>query len=45
MTALHAARDRADGYGCMVRDMAVFELSARKPRVELYSVIPKGDRR
>ena len=27
----------------MVRDEAVLELMARKPRAELFSVIPKGD--
>jgi hypothetical protein len=36
---------RADGYGNTVLDRAVFEMTARKPRAELYSVIPKGDER
>jgi hypothetical protein len=45
MTSLMAARPRDDGYGNQVRDHAVFELTARKPRVELFSVIPKGDGR
>ena len=45
MTALQSTRDRCDGYGNNVRDLAVFELSTRKPRAELFSVIPKGDRR
>lgn len=45
MTSIRSRIDRADGYGCMVRDQAIFEMTARKPRVELYSVIPKGDGR
>jgi urease gamma subunit len=43
MTALESATRREDGYGNMVRDRAVLELTQRKPRAELYSVIPKGD--
>ena len=43
MTALESARHRADGYGNLVRDRAILELTQRKPRAELYSVIPKGD--
>lgn len=42
-TALESATRREDGYGNMVRDRAVLELTQRKPRAELYSVIPKGD--
>ncbi|WOH52302.1 hypothetical protein [Bradyrhizobium sp. sBnM-33] len=34
---------RDDGYGNQVSDRAVFEMTARKPRAELYSVMPKGD--
>lgn len=34
---------RHDGYGNLVYDRAVFEMTARKPRAELFSVIPKGD--
>jgi hypothetical protein len=45
MTSLRSVRDRDDGYGNKVRDLAVFELSVWKPRIELFSVIPKGDRR
>lgn len=45
MTALRACRMRDDGYGKQVCDHAVFELTARKPHVELFSVIPKGDGR
>jgi hypothetical protein len=43
MTALESATRREDGYGNMVRDRVVLELTQRKPRAELYSVIPKGD--
>lgn len=43
MTALDSVARREDGYGNMVRDRAVLELTQRKPRAELYSVIPKGD--
>jgi len=35
---------RPDRYGNRVQDMAVFECTARHPRPELLSVIPKGDR-
>ena len=45
MTSLMASQPRDDGYGKQVRDHAVLELTARKPRVELFSVIPKGDGR
>lgn len=34
---------REDGYGNQVFDRAVFEMTARKPRAELFSVMPKGD--
>lgn len=43
MTALRSTVKRADGYGNMVTDEAVFELTQRKPKAELYSVVPKGD--
>jgi len=43
MSALKAAVPRADRYGNFVRDMAILELTQRKPRAELFSVIPKGD--
>jgi hypothetical protein len=43
MTATRSATPRADGYGNMVLDEAIYELTQRKPRAELYSVIPKGD--
>lgn len=34
---------RDDGYGNKVQDRAVFEMTAKRPRMELFSVIPKGD--
>ena len=44
MTATRSTVLRQDGYGNEVLDEAVFELSQRKPRAELFSVVPKGDR-
>lgn len=44
MTAMRSTATRSDGYGNEVLDEAVFELTQRKPKAELYSVIPKGDR-
>jgi hypothetical protein len=44
MTAVVSASERVDGYGNSVRDRAILELQARKPRAEVYSAIPKGDR-
>jgi len=43
MTAMTSQNPRRDHYGNTVRDMIVFECTARHPRPELYSVIPKGD--
>ena len=43
MTATRSATPRADGYGNDVLDEAVYELTQRKPRAELFSVVPKGD--
>lgn len=43
MTALESPLARADGYGNTVHDRAIFECTQRKPRAELFSVIPKGD--
>jgi hypothetical protein len=34
---------RADRYGNAVMDRGVFEMTAKKPRAELFSVMPKGD--
>lgn len=44
MTALENPTARADGYGNNVHDRAILELTQRKPRAELFSVIPKGDK-
>jgi hypothetical protein len=44
MTVMQNYTFRTDRYGNRsIRDMAVFECTARHPRPELYSVIPKGD--
>jgi hypothetical protein len=43
MTGMRNTIKRSDGYGNEVLDEVVFELTQRKPRAELYSVIPKGD--
>ena len=44
MTEIENPNPRADQYGNLVKDRAVFECSARHPRPELYGVIPKGDK-
>lgn len=44
MTAIENPLPRPDRYGNAVRDRAIFECSARHPRPELFSVVPKGDR-
>jgi hypothetical protein len=43
MTAMNNPQERSDGYGNQVNDRAIFECTQRKPRAELFSVIPKGD--
>jgi hypothetical protein len=43
MTAMENPNLRADRYGNSVRDRVVLECSARHPRPELFSVVPKGD--
>jgi len=43
MTLLQNQVGRADRYGNTVKDLAVFECTARHPRPELFSVMPKGD--
>ncbi|MCP8882807.1 hypothetical protein NIM87_04800 [Devosia sp. XJ19-1] len=43
MSSLQNPEGREDGYGNVVFDRAIFEMTARKPRAELFSVIPKGD--
>jgi hypothetical protein len=45
MTALRSTTVRSDRYGNQVTDEAVLELTQRRPKSELYSVIPKGDRK
>jgi hypothetical protein len=44
MTAIRSTVLREDGYGNQVLDEAVFELTQRKPKAELFSVVPKGDK-
>ena len=44
MTGIINENLRDDGYGNKVKDLAVFELYQRRPRAELYSVMPKGDK-
>jgi hypothetical protein len=43
MSCIQNPTSRADGYGNAVHDRAIFEMTAKKPRAELFSVIPKGD--
>ena len=43
MTCLKSTVRREDSYGNRVLDEAIFEMTQRKPKAELYSVIPKGD--
>jgi hypothetical protein len=43
MTTMENPVPRNDRYGNAVRDRAVLECSARHPKAELFSVIPKGD--
>ena len=43
MTQMENVAPRPDRYGNQVRDRAIFECSARHPRPELFSVMPKGD--
>ena len=44
MTVMQNHAPRADRYGNVaIQDMVVLECTARHPRPELYSVIPKGD--
>lgn len=42
-TRLDSISERNDGYGNLVLDRAVFELTHRRPKAELYSVMPKND--
>lgn len=43
MTAIQNMTARTDSLGNSIHDRAIFEATARKPRLELFSVIPKGD--
>ena len=43
LAAIQNHTGRLDRYGSTVQDQAIFECSARHPRPELFSVIPKGD--
>jgi hypothetical protein len=43
MTAIENPAAREGGYGNRVNDKAVLECTAKFPRAELYSVIPRGD--
>ena len=43
MTAIQNMTFRTDRLGNRIRDRAIFEATARKPRLELFSVVPKGD--
>lgn len=42
-TILENPHPRFDGYGNTVNDRAVLEMTSRRPKTELYSVMPKGD--
>lgn len=44
LTAVVSQHVRDDGYGNKVKDRVILELMARKPRGEVFSAIPKGDR-
>jgi hypothetical protein len=44
MTAMENPFPRKDRYGNSVRDRIIFEGSLRHPRLELFTVVPKGDR-
>ena len=43
MSCTQNPNPRNDGYGNAIRDRAIFEMTSKKPRAELFSVIPKGD--
>ncbi len=45
MTTLQNPNPRPDRYGNTVRDTVVLECSARHPRAEIFTVVPKGDAR
>jgi hypothetical protein len=43
MTAMQNPNSRIDKEGNEIQDLAIFECSTRFPRIELTSVVPKGD--
>jgi hypothetical protein len=43
MSAIENTNGRHDGYGNKVYDRVIFEMTSRKPKAELFSIIPKGD--
>ena len=43
MTTMANPCPRKDRYGNSVRDKIVFESSLRHPRLEIFTVVPKGD--
>ncbi len=44
MTVLRAPLPRPDGYGNQVLDEGIFKLTKNQDQLELFSVIPKGDK-
>ncbi|HDX0990461.1 TPA: hypothetical protein RNX01_002198 [Pasteurella multocida] len=42
-SCLVGVKTRNDGYGSVVTDYAVFEFTAKKPKSELFCIIPKND--
>jgi hypothetical protein len=44
MSCMQCNQGRDDGHGNMVLDRAIFEMTAKRPKAELFSVIPKGDK-
>jgi type IV secretory pathway VirJ component len=43
MTGIMNHNLRSDNYGNKIHDLGIFELYAKRPKAELFSVIPKGD--
>ena len=44
MSCIQCPEGRDDGYGNVVHDRAIFEMTSKRPKAELFSVIPKGDK-
>lgn len=42
-TKMVSKTKRQDAYGNTIEDIGILELMSRKPKAELFSVIPKGD--